>query len=181
MRILFSVIVALALFGSTSYGNGGGKRRNVNLHVNDRWDECSFELDPALTQKAWHQATREFGLVVYFRPLSSAKPLGLKNLELSLLNWATTIDDTDDAWNDTFVHPDSTHWLFEGNALQFPGLMFRVGVTDQIDIGTYFTQNIPANYGFYGGQVQYNFLNDTEKIWPLPPDSISPPCLARRI
>ena len=163
MWILFSLAVALAFFGSTSYGDGGGKRRNVNLHVNDRWDECSFELDPALTQKAWHQFTREAGLVVYFRPLNSAKPLGVKNLELSLLNWATTIDDADDAWNDTFVHPDSTHWLFDGNALQFPGLMFRVGVTDQIDIGTYFTQNIPANYGFYGGQVQYNFLNDSEK------------------
>lgn len=150
-----STVLFLGLFGSPLFGQ--------KLHVNDRWDECSFLLDPALTQEAWHQFTGEAGLVTYFRPLNSAKPLGVKNFEIALLDWGTTIDDADAAWNDTFSHPDSTHTLFDGNALLFPGLMFRIGATNRIDIGAYFTKQPSANYGFYGGQVQYNFLNDSEK------------------
>ena len=42
------------------------------LHVNDRWDECAIVLDPALTQHAWHQFVSEVGVVMYFRPLTSA-------------------------------------------------------------------------------------------------------------
>ena len=158
-----STALVLALFYSTSHAGGDhGGELNVKLHVDDRWEECSFALDPSLTQEAWHQFTREAGLVTYFRPLNSAKPLGVKNFEVALLDWGTKIDETDAAWNDTFVHPDSTHYLANGDLL-FPGLMFRVGVTNQIDIGAYFTKNVPANYGFYGGQVQYNFVNDVEK------------------
>ena len=107
---LFLLLLTIPLYGQ-------------DLHVNDKWDECSFVLDESLTQEAWNQFTSEAGLVTYFRPLNSAKPLGKKNYEISLLNWGTTIDDADDAWNDTFSHPDSTHTLFDGNALLFPGLM----------------------------------------------------------
>lgn len=133
------------------------------LHVNDEWEECSFVLDPALTQEAWHQFTEEAGIVTYFRSVSTAKPLGVGNYEVSILDWGTRIDDADDAWNDTFSHPDSNHLLFEGSALLFPGLMFRTGVTDKVDFGAYFTKNPKANYGFFGGQVQYNLVNDSIK------------------
>ena len=147
---LFLLLLTIPLYGQ-------------DLHVNDKWDECSFVLDESLTQEAWNQFTSEAGLVTYFRPLNSAKPLGKKNYEISLLNWGTTIDDADDAWNDTFSHPDSTHTLFDGNALLFPGLMFRIGVTNQVDLAVYYTKNPPANYGFYGGQVQYNIINDSDR------------------
>lgn len=60
------------------------------------------------------------------------------DFELSALQWETDIDDTEAAWNDTFVHPDSTHWLLEGSGLAFPGLVVRAGVTDKIDAGAYF-------------------------------------------
>jgi hypothetical protein len=130
------------------------------LHVNDRWDECAIVIDQTLTQEAWHQFVTEVGLVAYFRPLASARPLGPRNFEFAILNWGTRIDDADAAWNDTFSHPDSTHWLFEGSALMIPGLMLRAGVTDRIDVGGYFTKAVGANYGLFGGQVQYNLLND---------------------
>jgi hypothetical protein len=32
-------------------------------------------------------------------------------------------------------------------------------------VGAYFTKSPGANYGFYGGQVQYNVLHDIEKKW----------------
>jgi hypothetical protein len=155
--------LAFTLVQSTAVSHGDSK--NVKLHVNPKWKQCSFQLDPSLTQEAWHQFTAEAGLVTYFRSLTDATPMGQGSFEVSVLNWQTKIDDTDPAWNDTFVHPDSTHWLLEGSSLAFPGLMFRAGITNRIDVGAYFTKAPGANYGFWGGQLQYNVVNDLEKTW----------------
>ena len=46
--------------------------------------------------------------------------MGRGKFEVSVLQWQTDIDDHDAAWNDTFVHPDSVHWLFEGSGPQVP-------------------------------------------------------------
>lgn len=171
-RIALAIATSLAVLPSTGSaqhrhpgGGSGGHGHGVTLHVNPRWRECSFQLDAALTQNAWRQFAREAGLVAYFRPLQDAKPMGAGTWEVSALQWATAIDDTDAAWNDTFVHPDSAHYLFEGSALQFPGLMVRRGVTEKLDAGAYFTRSPGANYGFYGGQLQYNLHNDTQRDW----------------
>jgi hypothetical protein len=128
------------------------------LHVNTRWKQCSFQLDPSLTQSAWHQFTQEAGQVVYFRSLAGARPMGRGKFELSLMQWQTNVDDSKSAWNDTFVHPDSLHWLYEGGGLQFPGVAFRAGVTSRSDVGVYFTKNVQANYGVYGMQLQQNLV-----------------------
>src|SRR5215207_2519060 len=143
-------LAAIALVQTPAAAQSGRPR----LHINPRWKECSFQLDPSVTQSAWHQFTEEAGLVAYFRPLSDARPMGKWKFEVSMLQWQTGIDDTDAAWNDTFVHPDSTHWLFEGSGLTFPGLMLRAGVTGSTDMGLYLTKNFRANYGFYGAQLQ---------------------------
>jgi hypothetical protein len=131
-----------------------------HLNVNPRWKECSFQLSPNLTKDAWRQFATEASVVTYFRPLTDAEPMGKGRFEISLTQWETGIDDADPAWNDTFVHPDSTHWLFEGSRLAFPGLMGRVGVGERTDVGVYFTKSPGANYGFYGAQVQQNLLLD---------------------
>jgi hypothetical protein len=133
------------------------------LHVNDTWDDCAIVIDPSLTQEAWHQFVTEVGVVTHLRPLTSAKPLGARRFEVALLNASTRIDDADAAWNDTFSHPNPTHWLFNGDALAIPGLMARIGVSDRVDVGAYFTKNMNSNYGIFGGQVQYSLLNDVER------------------
>ncbi len=43
--------------------------------------------------------------------------------------------------------------------------MFRAGITDRIDVGAYLTKSFGANYGFWGGQVQYNFASGFKKDW----------------
>jgi prepilin-type processing-associated H-X9-DG protein len=139
--------------------------KNIKLHVNPRWKQCSFHLDPSLTQEAWHEFTEEAGLVAYFRPLVGARPMGTGNYELSILSWQTGIDDAKSAWNDTFVHPDSMHWLLEGDRLAFPGLMFRAGISERFDVGAYWTKNPGANYGFWGGHVQYAVVDAPETGW----------------
>jgi len=137
------------------------------LHVSSRWKECSIQLDPALTQSAWRQFTQEAGEVVYFRPLADAQPMGRGRFEVSLMQWQTNIDDTKAAWNDTFVHPDSAHWLTEGSGLQFPGLAFRTGVSSRTDVGLYFTKNVQANYGVYGAQLQQNLVRSGARDWDV--------------
>ena len=153
---------AQARYAQHAHGDGG---HGVTLHVDTRWKECSFKLDPSLTPQAWRQFTQEAGIVAYFRPIADARPMGRGNWEVSAMQWKTNIDDTDAAWNDTFVHPDSAHWLFEGSGLQFPGLMARAGVSKKIDVGAYVTKNPNANYGFFGAQMQYNLANDEKKGW----------------
>lgn len=163
-NIFFAIATAfvLTLFQSTAFAHGG---HTAKLHVNPRWEECSFQIDPSLTQAAWHQFAQEAAMVVYFRSLTDAKPLGAWNFELSIVQWETGIDANDNAWNDTFVHPDSAHWLMEGGRLGFPGLMLRTGVSDNVDIAAYWTVRPGANYGVWGGQVQYSFVNDVENDW----------------
>src|SRR4029078_9499404 len=135
------------------------------LHVNPRWHECSFQIDASLTQSAWHQFSREAGLVTYFRRITDARPMGRGKFEISALQWKTGIHDDDAAWNDTFVHPDSTHWLFEGDGLAFPGLTARGGVSDTHALRVYVTKNPNANYGFYGAQLQRALLGGTNSTW----------------
>jgi len=152
-------IISLAFYGSINFASA----QHAHLHVDSKWDECSFQIDPSLTQDEWHQFAAEAGNVVYFRPLTDAKPMGVGRFELSVLQWNTKIDETDNAWNNTFVHPDSTHWLIDGPELPFPGLTLRAGVTKKIDAGIYWSERPGANYGVWGAQVQYNFLNDTAR------------------
>lgn len=164
---ILPLVIALApTTGAAQQGHGGGTG-GPDLHLSDRWKECSFQLHPSLSAEAWQQFAKEAGLVVYFRPLIDAKPMGKGRFEVSLLQWETRIDDHDDAWNDTFVHPDAEHWLFEGSGLKFPGLTVRAGVTDRTDVGVYFTKNPNANYGFAGGQVQQNFIGGTDGDWSV--------------
>jgi hypothetical protein len=154
-------LAAVALVPAPAAAQGGEPK----LHVSTRWKECSIQLDPSLTQSAWHQFTQEAGLVAYFRPLADARPLGKGHVEVSALQWQTAIDDHDAAWNDTFVHPDSTHWLTEGNGLAFPGLTLRAGLTPTTDVGLYVTKNPRANYGFYGAQLQRSILGGATSEW----------------
>jgi hypothetical protein len=160
-RIAALVLAAIALIHTPA----DAQSRRPKLHIDPQWEECSFRLDPALTQAAWRQFTREAGLVAYFRPLADARPMRRGHFELAAVQWQTGIDDADAAWNDTFVHPDSTHWLFDGDGLAFPGFTARAGVTDRTDVGLYLTRNPGANYGFYGAQVQRSLVGSATGDW----------------
>ena len=159
MKLDMTAPALAAITLTFAHATGAAQSGRPTLHVNSRWKQCSFQLDPALTQSAWHQFTEEAGLVVYFRPLADARPIGRSKFELSVLQWETGINDASSAWNDTFVHPDSTHWLFEGSRLKFPGVVLRAGITDKTDVGVYAAKNFEANYGFYGGQLQRNLVD----------------------
>jgi hypothetical protein len=161
-----AVAIAMAVIRTpaAAQGHADGHGR-PHLHGNGKWKECSIQLAPTLTQGAWRQFTQEAGLVAYFRPLVDAEPLGRGRVEVSAVQWETAIDDADDAWNDTFVHPDAEHYLFEGSGLKFPGIMVRAGVSARTDVGLYVTKNPKANYGFVGGQLQRGLVGGEGRRW----------------
>ena len=162
-----AVACALAVMPTAAYAQHShpGGDAHPELHVSPRWKECSIQLDPSLTPEAWRQFTGEGAVVTYFRPLADAAPLGKGKFEVSLLQWKTGIDDHDAAWNDTFVHPDAEHVLFEGSGLKFPGLTIRAGVTDRTDVAVYATKNPNANYGFFGAQLQRGLFGGRSSGW----------------
>lgn len=162
---IITAAAAIALATTTpaqaQYLHGGTHGPEIpHLHTSNRWKECSFQLDPSLTKEAWQQFTREAGMVIYFRPLVDARPLGRGSFDVSVMQWNTAIDDADPAWNDTFVHPDEEHYLFEGKRLPFPGLTARVGVSSSTDVGLMYTRNPNANYGVYGAQLQQSLVRN---------------------
>ena len=166
-KIILTAIAAYFTVNFASAHGGHGGSGEPNLHVNPRWRECSFQLDKSLTQDEWHRFAREAAMVIYYRPLIDAKPLGKGQFEFSVMQWNTKIDESAGAWNNTFVHPDSVHWLIGGEELPFPGLSLRAGVSRKVDVGVYWTVRPGANYGLAGAQVQYNIINDTLKNWAL--------------
>lgn len=138
-----------------------------------------MQLDPSLSQAAWRQFTQEAGIIAALDPLTSAQPFGRGNFEIAITPAIYPIDDTESAWNDTFVHPHSTHWLYgetseepgevrDGHAdsmhsLGIPLPRVRVGVTDRMDVGFYYIPAPGANYAFLGGHLQSNVLSDTRR------------------
>jgi hypothetical protein len=55
--------LAFTLFTAFATPTLAQDANHPKLHVNPRWKECSFQIDPSLTQAAWRQFTREAGLV----------------------------------------------------------------------------------------------------------------------
>jgi hypothetical protein len=68
------------------------------------------------------------------------------------------VDEWSDAWNDTFYHPTDHHPL--GSEKDFPILKLRAGVTDDIDVGAFYTTNPNANYGWLGVDGKYRLLTE---------------------
>lgn len=164
IRLLIAVIMTLTGYNSFADGNGDGHKGDdpdVIINVNPELYTCDLELSPNLTQKEWKVFTKQFGHVIYFNPMASARPLGTKHFDIVFDIKSTSIDQTSGAWNNTFAHPDSTHWL--GDAVIVPALRARMGVSERVDVGVFFTHL--GLYGFIGGEVKYAFLNDTDKGW----------------
>ncbi len=155
-------VVLIALFSNDILAQG---HPDVELNVNPDLGTCDFELSPNLNQQEWNRFTKEIGSIMYFKPMASAKPLGKMKFDITLDYSSTSIDQTSGAWNNTFYHPDSTHYL--GERINLPGLHARMGLTDKIDIGIYYTSAAPfgAPYSFLGGEVKYAFLNNTDNGW----------------
>ena len=131
------------------------------LHEDPFVDDCSVRFASTLTQAAYHRFVREFGSVSAFKQASSPGTLGKGRVLFAIEYMSFTIDDRADAWNDTFTHPHGEHPL--GSTVRFPKLKLRVGLTDNLDVGAFYTRNFSANYGFAGIDGTYRVLTESER------------------
>ena len=151
--ILFSTLLSAP---ATILAHGDSHAPDPDLHVDPRVKDCEVRFAPELTQEAFHRFVREFGSVAAFKQMGPPTTLGRRGLSAGLEYMAFTVDDKSDAWNDTFVHPDSTHEL--GSDLAFPKLKLQFGITDHTDVSLFFTKNTSSNYGWLGLDMRHALL-----------------------
>lgn len=152
-KLMMVAIITLTSYSVFADGNGDGHKNGdpeVTLNVNPDIFTCDIEIAANLTQDEWKVFTKQFGHVLYFSPMASARPLGTKQFDITMELKSTAIDQTSGAWNNTFHHPDSIHWL--GDAVVVPAMHARMGVSEKVDVGVYFTHI--GLYGFIGGEVK---------------------------
>lgn len=165
MRGLFKFLSILIFTVSTnSFAHHSGEHA-VTLHTNNTWDECAMVIDPSLTQSEWNTFAKDVGSLLYFRPTGGAKPLGKGVFDVALeLGLTAPLKDYNGSWNNTFSHPTADHWLTGANhRLELPVLVVRGGVTDSIDAGVVFAQNVEANYGWAGVDAKYPFYHNPDE------------------
>lgn len=133
----------------------GGRPAPV-LHVHTDYRSCFFDLHPELTKAEFEEFAGELGSVLRFRQLGDTTTLGRGRFDVSVQFTSSAIDDSKGAWNNTMSHPAADHYL--GDALAFPRLVARYGVSDRVDIGAWGGFDLRSNYGLAGVETKVVLL-----------------------
>lgn len=152
--------IMLLIIGALTVTNAQGNRADVYWHLDPSVKTCSMVIDPSLTQAQWKTFVKQVGPIASYKTLASAEPLGTLNYYVALDQGNTPVDQRNLAWINTFTHPDEDCPL--GDAISFPELRARVGISDNMDIGAYWTTAPGANYGMVGAELKYRFSRETE-------------------
>lgn len=154
-RLFGTVLFLLAfLFASPAFS-----QEDVYWHIDPSVETCSMVIDPSLTQAQWERYTRQVGTIATFKSLASAEPLGKMNFTIGVDYSRTPVDQRDHAWINTFTHPDADCPL--GDQVVVPTLRARLGVSNGVDVGAYWTTAPGANYGMVGGELRYALLRES--------------------
>lgn len=153
------MVILMALAGeSGALAHDGDDPRGVGLHVGNAHDSCYFDLHPELTARQFRQFAAEGGQLLRFRQTAAADTLGAGTFDVSVGYAYFFLDDAKGAWNNTFSHPQSDHYL--GQQLGVPYLALRVGLTDAVDGEVFGTVNVPSNYGFTGVASKIRLIDE---------------------
>jgi hypothetical protein len=150
----------ISAFASTSYAQGNSN--DVYWRIDPNVKDCSMVIDPSLTQAQWKTFVQQVGPLASFKSLASAEPLGTMNFNVGIDFGRTPVDQRNPAWINTFTHPDADCPL--GDAIAFPTIRARMGVSDKMDIGAYWITSPEANYGMVGGEVKYQVSKESETL-----------------
>jgi len=158
-KTLAVTIGFLILFASAAPGQTG---TDVYWRIDPGVKSCSMNIDPSLTQAQWREFTKQVGLIASYKSLASARTLGTMKFRVGLEYGSTPVNQHSPTWINTFVHPDADCPL--GDAVVIPTLRGAIGISENIDIGAYWTTAPDANYGLVGGEFKYAFLRETESL-----------------
>ena len=146
----------MILVALVSLGPATALASDPNLHVGTGYDDCWVAFSPQLTQTAFHRFAREFGSVSAFKSVSSPATLGKRGAAITVEEISFSVEEKSSSWNDTFKHPNADHPLGEDHV--FPKLRLRVGVSDRLDLGAFYSRNPNSNYGWLGLEAKVGML-----------------------
>ena len=155
-------VTSLVLFVFVSASQAQNSGSDVYWHIDPSVKTCSMVIDASLTQAQWHRFTKQVGAILSFKSLAPAKTLGKMNFNIAIDNSYTPVDQHDLAWINTFTHPDENCPL--GDVISIPTIRASLGVSNNMDVGGYWTTAPGANYGAVGGEFKYAFLQETKKF-----------------
>lgn len=161
-RLLYPIANVLLMFAPVTASYAHDNSGDVYWHLDPSVKSCSMIIDPSLTQAQWGTFVKQVGAITSFKSLAPAEPLGRMNFRVGIDYASTPVDQRNPAWINTFAHPDADCPL--GDAIVIPTIRASMGVTDNMDIGAYWTTAPNANYGMVGGEVKYAFLRESEKF-----------------
>src|SRR5689334_2515670 len=146
------VLLAAAMIAAitTAAAQNAGE---VYWRIDPSVKSCSMNIDPSLTQGEWRTFVGQVGAISSFKSLASAEPLGPMKFVIGIDKSSSPIDQHDPAWINTFVHPDADCPL--GDEISLPTLRARMGISERMEVGAYWTKAPSANYGMVGGEVKY--------------------------
>lgn len=160
MKTLTGTLLALVVGVSLLHGQSG--ELDVYWRLDPNVKSCSMVIDPSLTQAQWHEFTKQVGAISAFKSLAPAQTLGTLSFRVGIDYSTTPVNQHSLAWINTFVHPDEECPL--GDDIIIPTLRASVGLSENIDIGAYWTAAPDANYGMIGGELKYAFLREEEGV-----------------
>ncbi len=163
MKRMKLVTIAAAAAALVSHGLmaqvGGG---DVYWRIDPGVKSCSMVIDPSLTQAQWKTFVEQVGAIASFKSLAPAEPLGTMKFSVGIDRSVSPVNQHDPAWINTFVHPDADCPL--GDAISIPTIRARMGVSDDMDIGAFWTTAPNANYGMVGGEIKYRFCTESQNL-----------------
>ncbi len=158
---LGGIVTVLVLFLLLPVTRAQGGNDDVYWHIDPSVKSCSMVMDRSLTQGQWHTFTKQAGAMVTFKSLAPATTLGKMNFRVAIDYSSSPVDQRDPAWINTFTHPDADCPL--GDAIVIPTIRAAMGVSDNMDIGGFWTTAPDANYGVVGGELKYAFLQESQR------------------
>jgi hypothetical protein len=148
LSIVLGTLGIAALLSTPAAAQSSPLHRLPQLHVNDTYSSCFFDLHSELTQDQFKEFAGELGSILRFRQVGDTAPLGKGNFDIGMQYAVTPIDDSKGAWNNTMSHPQADHYL--GDSIAFPRIVGRYGVTDRVDVGAWGGVDPHSNYGMIG-------------------------------
>lgn len=111
-------------------------------------DDIKFSL--GMTQSTFRDFSNEMGIVLSYKSVMPAEPLGITGFDIGLE--ATAVKISDRAWRNAFEDKDAPSYLIVPKIRAVKGLPFGV------DIGAFYSQVPDTNIRLIGGEVKYAVL-----------------------
>lgn len=160
MRSALAAVTALAIASSSLAHAHDSGHQGIELNEGYAYNNCYIDMNDGLGDTAFRRFNREFTSGYAFTSLSGPRTLGDDHVQLALAIRPIAIDESSDAWNQTWTHPGEDHWL---GPVELPILQGRVRLTEHTDLEAMFSLGL-SNWFIGGLGVRQTLLHQDEEM-----------------